>query len=79
MKLRPVPAATGGFLLEDSLAAGLAHGFYLGGGVLVVGFGDAGVADEHRALPHRLSDSLPLNARRAWSMATWEDSVIIIT
>jgi len=63
--LRPVPAATGGLLLEDSLAAGLAQGFYLGGGVLVVGLGDAGVADEHRALPHRLSDSLPLKPQRA--------------
>jgi len=39
VKLRPVPAATGGLLLEDSLAAGLAQGFYLGGGVLVVGLG----------------------------------------
>jgi hypothetical protein len=50
VKLRPVPSATGGLLLEDSLAAGLAQGFYLGGSVLVVGLGDTGVADEHRAL-----------------------------
>jgi hypothetical protein len=50
VKLRQVPAATGGLLLEDSLAAGLAQGFYLGDGVLAVGLGDTGVADEHRAL-----------------------------
>ena len=68
-KLRPVPAATGGLLFEDSLAASLAQRLYLGGSVLVVSLGDTGVADEQRALFQRASVSSPLIARRVWPMA----------
>jgi hypothetical protein len=48
VKLRPIPSPTGGLLLEDSLATDVAQGFSLGRSVLVVGLGDAGIADKQR-------------------------------
>jgi hypothetical protein len=68
VKLRPVPAATGGLLLEDSLAAGLAQGFDLGGGVLVVGLGDTCVTDQNRKFSacralKKAAEKAPLHAK----------------
>ena len=47
MQLGPFPSSAGRGFLEQLRAAGVLERAYLGRGFLRVGFGDAGVAEEH--------------------------------
>jgi hypothetical protein len=74
VQLGAVPPAAGSLLLEHAPAPGGLERVDLGGGVLVVGLGDAGVAEQHGICRTNL-----LLLRRVWQqVCVWRKALFLL-